>query len=131
MPTPVLYRYLTQFDIIPRIYPSPLSPDDPPAPAALENPHLQMAPHAPSPPLSTPANRPRREAKEQNSRRRSSRLLEEETRCRTPVLADVDKVHVTLAGIVDQHFREFSAVKEIEILSSFMVALERTRGTTK
>lgn len=95
MPMHVLYRYLTQFDIIPPVWPSPLSIEDPPQPSFLENPYRHTS-RAPSPLPMTPANRPRRESKEQN-RRRSSRLIEEEPRSRPPILADVEELHVVLA----------------------------------
>lgn len=129
MPTPVLYRYLTQYNIIPFVFPSPLSADDPPPPYTLENP-FHHSPHPPSPPPMTPANRPRREIKEQ-SRRRSSRLLEEEPHSRSPILADIDELHVVLAGIVERHFREYTSIsgrEEVDTLASFMCAVEKSKG---
>lgn len=129
MPTPVLYRYLTQYNIIPFVFPSPLSADDPPPPYALENP-FHHSPHPPSPPPMTPANRPRREIKEQ-SRRRSSRLLEEEPHSRSPILADIDELHIVLAGIVERHFREYTSIsgrEEVDTLASFMCAVEKSKG---
>ncbi|KAG5654326.1 hypothetical protein H0H81_004280 [Sphagnurus paluster] len=127
MPIPVLYRYLMTYDIVPHVYPSPMSADDPAPPSALENTMRQS--HEPSPPLMTPANRPRRDPKEQ-SRRRSSRLLEE-TRNRTPILADIEELHVVLAGIVDRHFREMPSIsgrEEVDTLASFMCAVEKAKG---
>lgn len=128
MPAPVLYRYLTQFDIIPPVWPSPLSAEDPPQPSFLENPFRHTS-RAPSP-LPTPANRPRRESKDQ-SRRRSSRLVEEELRSRPPILADVDDLHVVLAGIAERHFRDILAIsgrEEVDTLASFMCAVEKAKG---
>ncbi|KAF8060953.1 hypothetical protein FPV67DRAFT_1587500 [Lyophyllum atratum] len=128
MPTPVLYRYLTQYDIVPHVYPSPMSAEDPPPPSSLEN-SFRPSPLEPSPPLMTPANRPRRDPKEQ-SRRRSSRLLEE-SRSRTPILADLDELHVVLAGIVERHFREMPSIsgrEEVDTLASFMCAVEKAKG---
>ncbi|KAJ7139502.1 hypothetical protein C8R44DRAFT_867646 [Mycena epipterygia] len=131
MPTPVLYRYLTQFDLVPPVYPSPLQAHDPPPPASLDNP-LQQASRAPSPPATTPANRPRREAKpEQSSRRRSSRLVEEEMGSRAPILADLDELHAVLAGIAERHFRELASIngrEEVDTLASFMCAVEKAKG---
>ncbi|GLB36591.1 hypothetical protein LshimejAT787_0308790 [Lyophyllum shimeji] len=128
MPTPVLYRYLTQYDIVPHVYPSPMTAEDPPPPSSLEN-SLRQSPHEPSPLLTTPANRPRRDPKEQ-SRRRSSRLLEE-SRSRTPILADIDELHVVLAGIVERHFKEMPPIsgrEEVDTLASFMCAVEKAKG---
>ncbi|TFK40938.1 hypothetical protein BDQ12DRAFT_678625 [Crucibulum laeve] len=129
MPMPVLHRYLSQFDIVPVVYPSPLSVEDPPSPSSLTNP-LPHASRAPSPPVATPANRPRREPKDQN-RRRSSRLLEEESRSQTPILADVEELHTVLAGMVEKHFREMSSIngrEEVDTLASFMCAVEKAKG---
>ncbi|RDB28611.1 hypothetical protein Hypma_015054 [Hypsizygus marmoreus] len=129
MPTPVLYRYLNQYDIVPLVYPSPLTAEEPAPPSALEHP-FRHSPRAPSPPPMTPANRPHRNPKEQ-SRRRSSRLLEEETRSRTPILADIDEMHTVLAGIVERHFRETSSIsgrEEVDTLASFMCAVEKAKG---
>ncbi|KAF5355749.1 hypothetical protein D9756_003960 [Leucocoprinus leucothites] len=130
MPISVLYCYMTQYDIVPDIRPSPLSPEDPPSPVSLANPH-RPSPRALSPPAqATPANRPRREPKEQN-RRRSSRLLEEESRSRTPILADADEIQSVLAGIVEKHFREVPPISgrdEVDTLASFMCAIEKSRG---
>ncbi|KAJ3556513.1 hypothetical protein NP233_g11960 [Leucocoprinus birnbaumii] len=130
MPINILYCYMTQFDIIPDVRPSPLSAEDPPSPMSLTNPH-RHSPRALSPPAqTTPANRPRREPKEQN-RRRSSRLLEEETRSRTPILADTDEIQSVLAGIVEKHFRDMPPISgrdEVDTLASFMCAVEKSRS---
>ncbi|KAF5377243.1 hypothetical protein D9615_006409 [Tricholomella constricta] len=128
MPTPVLYRYLMQYDIVPHVYPSPMTAEDPAPPSSLEHPYRQPT-HEPSPPLLTPANRPRRDPKEQ-SRRRSSRLLEE-TRSRTPILADIEELHLVLAGVVERHFRELPSIsgrEEVDTLASFMCAVEKAKG---
>ncbi|KAF4623232.1 hypothetical protein D9613_001999 [Agrocybe pediades] len=130
LPTSTLQRYLVQYDIVPRIYPSPLTVEDPPAPSFLADPELQHA-RAPSPPALTPANRPRRDPKDSQTRRRSSRLLEEEPRTRVPILADVAELHNVLAGIVEQHFKEVSSVtgrEELDTLSAFMAAVEKSKG---
>ncbi|KAJ7924431.1 hypothetical protein B0H13DRAFT_2315567 [Mycena leptocephala] len=129
MPTPVLYRYLTQFDLVPPVYPSPLLASDPPPPAALDNP-MRQASRAPSPPPTTPANRPRRESKDQ-TRRRSSRLVEEEMPTRPPILADLDELHGVLAGVAERHFRELASIngrEEVDTLASFMCAVEKAKG---
>ncbi|KAJ6519246.1 hypothetical protein C8R45DRAFT_950671 [Mycena sanguinolenta] len=129
MPTPVLYRYLTQFDLVPPVYPSPLLANDPPPPATLDNPTRQGS-RAPSPPPTTPANRPRRESKDQN-RRRSSRLVEEEAPTRPPILPDLDELHGVLAGIAERHFRDLASIngrEEVDTLASFMCAVEKAKG---
>ncbi|KAJ7785653.1 hypothetical protein B0H16DRAFT_1487579 [Mycena metata] len=129
MPTPVLYRYLTQFDLVPLVYPSPLLANDPPPPASLDNP-MRPPSRAPSPPAATPANRPRRESKDQ-TRRRSSRLVEEETPTRPPILADLDELHAVLAGIAERHFRDLASIngrEEVDTLASFMCAVEKAKG---
>ncbi|TFK76647.1 hypothetical protein BDN72DRAFT_852004 [Pluteus cervinus] len=126
MPTTVLHKYLTQYDVVPMIYPSPLTADDPPPPSTLADPFRVP----PSPPLLTPANRPRRDLGSQ-SRRRSSRLLEDDIRGRPPILADVDQLHVVLAGLVERHFHEMSAItprEEVDTLASFMCAVGKTKG---
>jgi hypothetical protein len=125
MPTSTLYRYLTQFDLIPSVYPSPLKADDPPPPPSLDHPVRQIS-RAPSPSAVTPANRPRRESKEQG-KRRSSRLLEEEVQSRTPILADVADVHGALAGIADRHFRAHT-VREVDTLATFMSRISGEKG---
>ncbi|KAL5534690.1 hypothetical protein ACEPAG_1154 [Sanghuangporus baumii] len=157
LPTSALYEYIMQYDLVPVIYPTPLSAEDPPPPAALLDP-ARMASRAPTPsPLlmnqhsfmmqqqqqhqhqqhqntssSTPANRPRRtrEAKE-GSRRRSTRLIEEEMRGaggvggiigmeQVPVLADVSSLHGVLATIAARHFRESSATAVRTFRRSFL-----------
>ncbi|KAI0063135.1 hypothetical protein BV25DRAFT_1824684 [Artomyces pyxidatus] len=127
LPMEALHRYLAQYDLIPSVHPSPLTAHDPPPPASLLHP-LRGASRALSPVSTiTPANRPRRESREQ-SRRRSSRLLEEEPRGRAPVLADVEEVHAVLAGIAQRHF-EAQVVKEVDSLASFMCAV-KAKGST-
>ena len=127
LPVEALHRYLTQYDLIPAVRPSPLSAHDPPAPPSLLDP-IRESSRGPSPPAVTHththtlANRPRREAREQ-SRRRSARLLEEEGRVRTPVLADVAEVQSVLANIAQRHF-ESQVVKEVDSLASFMCAVK-------
>jgi hypothetical protein len=121
MPTSVLYRYLSYFDLVPAVHPSPLTAEDPPPPLSLET---ETRHHSPTPSVlqaTTPANRPRRELKEQ-SRRRSSRLAE--VRGRTPVLADVDEVHRVLAGIAEKHFKEEVRREEVDVLACFMCKLK-------
>ncbi|KAJ7102519.1 hypothetical protein B0H15DRAFT_898835 [Mycena belliarum] len=131
MPTPVLYRYLTQFDLVPAVYPSPLLASDPPAPLALESSAARQASRAPSPPAATPANRPRRESKEQTTRRRSSRLVEEEAGTRPPILADMDELHGVLAGMAERHFRDLASISgrdEVDTLATFMCCVEKRKG---
>jgi len=136
LPTTSLYKYAIQYDLVPIIYPTPLSADDPPPPAALLDP-ARMASRAPSPaPMTTPANRPQRRSRESKeaSRRRSSRLLEEESRTeleQTPVLNDVREMHGVLATLAARHFRETN-VREVDTLAAFMCAVKaRTSGRWK
>ncbi|KAF8640344.1 hypothetical protein AX17_000016 [Amanita inopinata Kibby_2008] len=130
MSTAELHRYLTQFNIVPTVRPSPLLVDDPPPPSSLSS-LVRGNPRETSPPaVATPANRPRREIKE--ARRRSSRLLEEEMDSRTAVLADIGEVHGVLARIVERHFREtltISGREEVDTLASFMCAVEKAKAT--
>ncbi|EAU92932.1 hypothetical protein CC1G_03719 [Coprinopsis cinerea okayama7 len=131
MSTQVLYRYMTQFDIIPPVSPSPLSAEDPPYPGALADPQRQMSRPPSPPPSQTPANRPRRESREQSQRRRSSRLLDEDLPYRTPVLAEIGDLHNVLASIVEKHFREVMSIngrEEVDTLASFMCAVEKAKG---
>ncbi|KAG6371515.1 hypothetical protein JVT61DRAFT_9219 [Boletus reticuloceps] len=118
LPVATLHRYISHFNLIPIINPSPLSLADPPTPAFL----LEPTPHssrALSPlVIPTPANRPRRDPKDQ-SRRRSSRLLED-NETRTPIMSDVAEVHTLLAALAERHFQDY-VVNEIDTLASFMV----------
>lgn len=130
MPMHVLQRYLIQFNIVPMVYPSPLSQDDPPAPSSLADPYRQPS-GPPSPPAHTPANRPRRETKETQTRRRSSRLIDEEPRARAPILSDKVELHRVLASIVERHFRETTSIngrEEVDMLAAFMCAVEKAKG---
>ena len=112
-----------------------MTADDPPAPLSLSRVRPRAASTAsPAPtshalaPALTPANRPRRDPA--NSRRRSSRLLEDERAAGgvgvVPVLADVGDVQGILAGVVQKHFAEM-AVREVDTLASFMLKL-KTKG---
>jgi len=129
MPSSVLYCYMAQYDIVPDVRPSPLTSEDPPSPMSLASLHRPLSRALTPPAQTTPANRPRREPKEQN-RRRSSRLLEEEARSRTPILADAHEVHSVLAGIIESHFRDMPPISgrdEVDTLASFMCAVEKSK----
>ena|SRR5712672_3132728 len=126
LPVEALHRYLVQYDLIPVVHPSPLSVHDPPPPPSLLGPIPGSSRGPSTPPVTTPANRPRRESREQN-RRRSSRLLEEDGRVRTPVLADVADVQSVLANIAQRRF-EGQVVKEVDSLASFMCAVKGRGG---
>lgn len=118
MPTAGLYRYLSHFNLIPPVYPPPLTAADPPSPDSLLDP-VRQNPRGPSPfTIPTSGNRPKRDTKDP-SRRRSSRLLEE-SESRTPILADITEIHAILAAIAERHFQDH-AVSEIDTLASFMV----------
>ncbi|KAF8633967.1 hypothetical protein AX15_001145 [Amanita polypyramis BW_CC] len=122
--TAELHRYLTQFNIVPTVRPSPLLVDDPPAPLTLANPARVLV-RENSPGVTTTANRPRREV-----RRRSSRVGDEENG-RSAVLSDVKEVHAVLAGIAERHFREtltISGREEVDTLASFMCAVEKAKA---
>ena len=125
LPVEALHRYLVQYDLIPAVYPSPLSIHDPPPPPSLLGP-IRGSSRGPSPPaVTTPANRPRREQRS----RRSSQLLDEEGRARTPVLADVAEVQSVLASIAQRHF-EGQVVKEVDSLASFMCSVRGRGGSS-
>lgn len=118
MPIVGLYRYLNHFNLVPPIHPSPLTVADPPSPDSLLDP-VRQNPRGLSPfAFPIPGNRPRRDPKDQ-SRRRSSRLLEESD-TRTPILADLAEFQAVLATIAGRHFQNH-AVSEIDTLASFMV----------
>ncbi|TFK57720.1 hypothetical protein OE88DRAFT_1641283 [Heliocybe sulcata] len=124
MPTEALHRYLAHYDIIPRIYPSPLTPEDPPTPASLLNCQRRSSSRAASPPAQS--NR-----REPQNRRRSSRLLEEEAPRRTPILADRQDIHDVLAALAERHFREHTITPgeaEVTTLSMFMTSA-KSKGT--
>ncbi|KZT64020.1 hypothetical protein DAEQUDRAFT_770067 [Daedalea quercina L-15889] len=126
LPPDAVFEYLVQYDLVPDVEPSPLTPDDPPPPSALLRPrsharrHASTASPVPSLPI-TPANRPRREVP---ARRRSARLVEDSgVEPVVPVLADRLEVHGALAQVAQRHFREH-AVKEVDTLASFMCAVK-------
>ncbi|EIN13240.1 hypothetical protein PUNSTDRAFT_128927 [Punctularia strigosozonata HHB-11173 SS5] len=133
MPTESLYRYLVHYDIVPRVYPSPLAPEDPLPPICLLHPDLAAAAiraHSPPPPAApavTAANRPRRDPKEHARRRTAARADEEAAAllllARAPVLADRHETHVALASLAQRHFRG-AHVKEVDTLAAFMCTVK-------
>lgn len=129
LPIDALHRYLNQFDIVPDVDPLPTTALDPPHPSSLLHAHGRSQASTASPPLQpvpiTPANRPRREPSASiNRTRRSSRLLEDDTRqYLMPVVADASEMHGVLAQIAARHFRDF-AVKEVDTLAAFMCAVK-------
>jgi hypothetical protein len=76
-------------------------------------------------PSITPANRPRRESKESQNRRQHSQAIDGDD---IPVMADVEGVHQAYAAIAEQHFQQRPPVKEIEVLTSFLLAASRSQG---
>lgn len=122
LPTATLHRYLSHFNLTPFIYPSQLTSTPPPAPSILLDPTRQTSRGLSPLAITTSASRPRRDPKNQ-SRRRSSRLLEE-SEPRVPILADVADVHSVLATLVDKHFQEY-VTNEIDTLASFMVKTKK------
>jgi hypothetical protein len=129
MPPGAIYQYLTHFDLVPSVYPSPLSADDPPPPSSLEHqPREPVRPISPSPSTGlTPANRPRRgDSKEKSQgRRRTTRHMSEEGRFRCPVLADIEEAYRVLAGIAEAHFVSQVRREEVDILASFMCKVKK------
>ncbi|KAE9403225.1 hypothetical protein BT96DRAFT_917665 [Gymnopus androsaceus JB14] len=130
MPSPFIYRYLAAFDLIPSIRPLPNSADEPPPPYSLGPNYRQPSP-APSPvPVTTPANRPRRDQKDQTqSRRRNSRLSEEIPFQRT--VCDVHDLHLVLAGLAEKHFREMGPIngrEEVDTLAAFIFSVGSFKG---
>lgn len=135
LPIAALYRYMAHFDLLPPVYPSPLTAYDPlPANVLLDRPPLpQEQPRGLTPPASsTPANRPRRDPKlGGKDRRRSSRLGDDDELdglARTPIQADTEDLHLVLASMCQSHFQDnpLSPVpREVEVLASFMCAVEK------
>lgn len=122
-----LHRYLVHYDLVPPVYPSPLTASDPPPPASLfDTPNFSATP---PPPSLSPVNRPRRDSLSHDSRRRSSRLVDDENGLifgRTAILADVNDIDLVLAKIAERHFRD-EVVREVDTLASFMCTL-KTNG---
>ena len=133
----MLNGYLNKHDLFPPIYPSPASSATPPPPSHLINPPMYVRREvSPTPSLTTggitPANRPRRDPKRDRdgSRRRSSRLLEEESAwrdMRNPILADIDEAHGAIATIAQRHF-ERQTMREGDVITAFVYAV-KTKGT--
>ncbi|KAF7437319.1 hypothetical protein PC9H_004158 [Pleurotus ostreatus] len=132
MPLSVLYRYMTQFNLVPVITPSPLSPEDPAPPSTLAHPFRHSS-RPPSPPTqTTPANRPRRDPREQQQHRRRSLRLVDEYTPRTPILVDLEELNGVIATMVERHFREeivVSGREEVDTLAAFMCAVEKFKGS--
>ncbi|KAI6022577.1 hypothetical protein EDC04DRAFT_2575156 [Pisolithus marmoratus] len=122
LPISTLHRYLFHFNLTPFIHPSQLTSTPPPAPSILLDPTRQSSRGLSPLAITAAANRPRRDPKDQ-SRRRSSRLLEE-SEPRVPILADVADVHTILATLVDKHFQDYVA-NEIDTLTSFMIKTKK------
>ncbi|KAG8936914.1 hypothetical protein FRC02_010004 [Tulasnella sp. 418] len=139
-PMETLQKYLTHYDLVPRMYPSPTSSYNPPLPSHLLNPPPPPPPpihRTPSPHLNsvTPANRPRRDPKSRapnGNSRRSSRLAEEEFNRDVyagvkdprgnPILHDLVDAQKTLAQIASNHW-EKTSLKEADVIESFTWAV--------
>ncbi|KAI0757569.1 hypothetical protein C8Q80DRAFT_1283023 [Daedaleopsis nitida] len=133
LPSEALHRYLACFDLIPVLDPSPLSAEDPGPPSSLLKLRTQLPPHghalrrtstaSPGPTVNaTAANRPRRDPGA--SRRRSSRLVEEERiPAPPPVYSDLGEVDGMLAAVAERHFRELE-VKEVDTVAAFMCTVK-------
>lgn len=128
MPLSVLYRYMTQFNLVPVITPSPLSPEDQAPPSTLAHPFRHNS-RPPSPPTqTTPASRPLRDpvlnSREQQQHRRRSLRLVDEYMPRTPILVDLEELNGVLATMVERHFREeivVSGREEVDTLAGFFL----------
>ncbi|KAF8338143.1 uncharacterized protein EI90DRAFT_2546247 [Cantharellus anzutake] len=139
IPIEMLNIYTHKYDLVPPIYPSPASAFDPPPPAHLINPPAHLR-RSISPSLSIggvmSANRPRRDpskAKGDQSRRRSSRLLEEELGWRdrrSPILADIDEAHAAIAAIVQRHYDQ-QVIRESDAITQFVHAVRVKDRTLK
>ncbi|KAK7468450.1 hypothetical protein VKT23_002962 [Stygiomarasmius scandens] len=117
-----LHRYLDHYDLVPIIYPLPISAENPPPPHSLANSH-----HLPPPPQITPANRPRRDFRDTDFDPPEGHPFQ----TRAPILNDVQEVHAVLAGIAQKHFRENLTVSgrdEIDTLVAFISAVERSKS---
>jgi hypothetical protein len=139
MPSSYIHRYLSTFDLIPSIHPLPSSAEEPQPPYSLGPGHHQLS--RPSSPVSQPiavpvtlANRPRRDQNSKDTRRRSSRLSEDDTLSffhqRTPILADAHELHLVLASVAEKHFREMTPMngrEEVDTLAAFMFAVDGRR----
>ncbi|KAI0641124.1 hypothetical protein C8Q79DRAFT_885559, partial [Trametes meyenii] len=137
LPSDALHRYLSHFDLVPDLDPSPLSVEDPGPPSSLLRPKSHVPPHghalrrtstsspvpAPPGPMQTVGSRARREGG--GTRRRSSRLVEEEQRAPgpPPVYGDIAEVEGVLAGMAERHFRA-QEVREVDTLAAFMCAVQ-------
>lgn len=117
-----LHRYLVHYDLVPMVYPSPLTASDPPPPYSLLEP-VRLP--TPPPPTLVPVNRPRRDS---DIRKRSSRLVDDENGIfgRTAILADIGDIDHMLAKIAERHFRD-EVIREVDTLASFMCTL-KTNG---
>lgn len=126
LPPERLRRYLLQVEAMPMLHPSPCSTDNPPLPSSLLNTQA-VAVRMPSPVPA--AGRVRRDVREgqqldQQQRRRSSRLQEEDARNRrAPILADAEAVNDVLATLAARHF-EKQTVNEMEALQQFLFTLK-------
>jgi hypothetical protein len=120
LPPVVLQRYLHHWGLVPPL--SLMTSTIPLLPSALLH-HLES--HSPESIL-TPTNRPRREPRETQTRRRySSHNIEGDN---IAVMADIDGVHQAYAAIAERHFQQRPAVKEVEVLTNFLLTASRIQG---
>lgn len=127
-----LRQYMDKHDLVPHIHPLPSSSLTPPPPTHLMNPQpmiprRELSP-SPSLGLSTggipPAAR-RRESRLTKDRRRSTRLVEEESgwkEMRKPILSDMDDAHNAMAVICQRHYDRENQVRENEVITAFLFA---------
>jgi hypothetical protein len=115
MTTATLYKYMSYHELVPYVSPSPLSYLDPPPPYRLADPPSRP----PTPPPANTGTAARRDD--------SQREAEGDEDAQAPVLADISEVHGTLASVVERHFREQTGGREIDVLASFMCAVDREK----
>lgn len=130
LPPTILHKYLIAWDLVPPM--RLLSSHTPPLPASLMIAHARATSPEPSLTNTTPANRPRRDLKDA-TKRRSSRLAEEERlQDSIAVMADVQGTHQVFATMAERHFQQRTTAsvtaKEVEILTGFLQAVNRSRG---
>jgi len=127
LPPASLHRYLVTWNLVPPM--DMLSSTVPALPSSIMIAQARaVTPESTTTAVGvTPANRPRREHKD-GSKRRSSRLVEDEMTENVAVMADVEASHHAYALIAERHFQQKPAAKEVEVLTNFLHAVGRSRG---
>lgn len=135
-----LRQYMDKHDLVPHIFPLPSSSLTPPPPTHLMNPppmipRRELSP-SPSLGLSTggipPGVRRRGDSRLTKDRRRSSRLVEEESgwrEMRKPILSDIDDAHNSMAVICQRHY-DRESLRENDVVTAFLFAA-RNQGVIR